>query len=204
MRVKSAANLTIFAKYQLVEDYMKKVQPGEYIKIVDSDIAGCCIEIKVDGTLIVDTGDGLLIPVKNRRFVVSEFEKDLSETPVGPASRKAKTKGRRGDQKSPQRKSPVSQSNVIEIDLHSTLQPVTKAGPSPSDILMIQLDRFSSALRKAVADNKRELVAIHGEGSGRLRSEIRRISRELYPKLEVMDAPYHKYGNGATRILLKP
>jgi hypothetical protein len=183
---------------------MTKVQPGEYVKIVDSGIAGYCVEVKDDGTLIVDTGDGLLIPVKNRQFIVSEFEKNLSETPVGQASRNAKTKGRGGIQKSPRRKSLIDQTNVVEIDLHTTLKPDTRAGPSATDILMIQLDRFSSALRKAVADNKRELVAIHGEGSGRLRSEIRRICRELYPKLEVMDAPFHKYGNGATRILLKP
>ncbi len=183
---------------------MTKVQPGEYVKIVDSGIAGYCVEVKDDGTLIVDTGDGLLIPVKNRRFIVSEFEKDLSETPVRQASRNDKSKGRGGIQKSPRRKPPISHSHIAEIDLHTTLKPDIKAGPLPSDILAIQLDRFSAALKKALADNKRELVAIHGEGSGRLRSEIRRISRELYPKLEVMDAPFHKYGNGATRIILKP
>lgn len=183
---------------------MTKVKPGEYVKIVDSDIAGYCVEIKDDGTLIVDTGDGLLIPIKNGRFVVSEFDQNLSQTSFGAASRKERTQGRSRTAKSPRRKPPISHSHLVEIDLHTTLKPDIKAGPLPSDILAIQLDRFSAALKKAVADNKRELVAIHGEGSGRLRSEIRRISRELYPKLEVMDAPYHKYGNGATRILLKP
>ena len=183
---------------------MARVKQGDFIKVVDSDMAGYCVEIKDDGTLIVETTDGLIVPVKGIRYVISEFDQNLSEAPVGSSRNKKKTQGRSRVQNKSGRKQPTGSSQVIEIDLHTSLKPDVKAGPLPSDILSIQLDRFAAALRKAVNDNKRELVAIHGEGSGRLRSEIRRISRELFPNLEVMDAAYHKYGNGATRIIIKP
>lgn len=183
---------------------MRRAKPGDYVKIVDSGIAGYCVEIKDDDTLIVETADGLMIPVKNTLIVISEHDHDLSVTTVGSAGRKDRPKGRSGDKKSPGLKPTTGSSPVVEIDLHTTLKSDVKAGPLPADILSIQIDRFSAALRRAVAENRRELVAIHGEGSGRLKSEIRRITRELYPRFEVMDAPYHKYGSGATRIIIKP
>jgi len=183
---------------------MAKVKEGDYVKSVDSGIAGYCAEIKDDGTLIVETSDGLMIPVDESRIIVSVFDKDLSTTSVGSAGRKDRPQGRSRVQKRAVRAHSAGTSLVVEIDLHTTLKPDVKAGPLPADILSIQIDRFSAALRRAVAENRRELVAIHGEGSGRLKSEIRRITRELYPRLEVMDAPYHRYGSGATRIIIKP
>lgn len=182
---------------------MVRAKPGEFVKIVDSGISGYCIEIKDDGTMLVETADGLIVPVKDTRYVISEFDRNLSEAPVGSARNKERTREKSRVQKKSGRKQPAGFSQVVEIDLHTSLKPDIKTGPLPSDILSIQLDRFVAALKRAVAEKRGELVVIHGEGSGRLRNEIRRISRELYPNLEVMDAPYHKYGEGATRIIIK-
>jgi|GEM_PF-2430084 len=66
----------------------------------------------------------------------------------------------------------------------------------------IQLAYAEKVLNKAIALRKRNLVFIHGQGSGTLRDELRGMIRDRFPNAEFFDGNYQKYGWGATEVIL--
>jgi hypothetical protein len=165
--------------------------------LIDSGIAGICLGTEKDGKFIIETDDGLLIPVTRSQIIISEpvNKLNLEKTAI-------KGKNERPTPKVASRSVRQDRSRVMEIDLHTSVQPNSQSGPTPGDLLTLQLDKFSRALNVAFMARK-ELIAIHGEGSGKLKNEIRRIAGEMFPDCEVMDAPFYRYGKGATRIIIR-
>lgn len=85
-----------------------------------------------------------------------------------------------------------------EIDLH--LKPAQAA----ADVIERQIARFRGELDGARRRGDREIVFIHGVGSGRLKEEIRRILKEEYPACLFQDAPFSRYGyGGATLVTIR-
>jgi hypothetical protein len=182
------------------------VKTGDRVKMIDSGITGICKAVHADGTVSVETSDGLLIPVNSSDIIVSSPE---SMMVLDKISAKAENKKRGRELKTGRKIASGSHrsanpANVTaEVDLHLKMKSTGAGSPTPEDIIAIQISRFHLAMRKALKENKRELIVIHGEGSGRLKSEIMRIIAADYPDKRVMDAPYHKYGYGAAMIILK-
>jgi DNA-nicking Smr family endonuclease len=101
-------------------------------------------------------------------------------------------KGNRPPQGTPGRAGPR------EIDLH------LKPAQSAADVIERQITRFRGELAGAVRRGDREIIFIHGVGSGRLKEEIRRILREEYPSCLFQDAPFSRYGyGGATLVTIR-
>jgi dsDNA-specific endonuclease/ATPase MutS2 len=73
---------------------------------------------------------------------------------------------------------------------------------SEGEILNNQLNRFYSALDKAIQGNIKEIVFIHGLGNGKLKYEIRKAIDTKYPDLTYQDASFKEYGFGATLVRL--
>ncbi len=85
-----------------------------------------------------------------------------------------------------------------EVDLHLRSR---QAGPEAIDR---QLARFKGEMNSAIRSGVREIVFIHGIGSGRLREEIRTILTEEYPLCSFSDASFSRYGyDGATLVSIK-
>ncbi len=85
-----------------------------------------------------------------------------------------------------------------EVDLH------LRSGYSHPDAIERQLARFRGELESAVRRGDREIIFIHGVGSGRLREEIRKILYHDYPSFICQDAPFSRYGfGGATLVIIK-
>jgi len=87
-----------------------------------------------------------------------------------------------------------------EVDLH-----IEKLSPDPDkmtnfEMLTLQLTTFEKYLDLAIAHHQKDMVAIHGVGSGKLRDEIHEILR-LKKEVKFFTNRYHpKYGYGATEI----
>jgi hypothetical protein len=87
-----------------------------------------------------------------------------------------------------------------EVDLH-----IEKLSPDPGkmsnfEMITLQLATFEKYLQLAIAHHQREMIAIHGVGSGKLRDEIHEILR-LTKEVTFFTNRYHpKYGYGATEI----
>jgi hypothetical protein len=87
-----------------------------------------------------------------------------------------------------------------EIDLHIEELTDDLSAVSSADMLGIQLDAFRKALDRALLTHQSFFTVIHGVGNGKLKAAIRSELSEQGFKFQ--DAPYEKYGSGATRILL--
>ncbi len=89
-----------------------------------------------------------------------------------------------------------------EINLHIEELVDDLRGMTNGDMLNLQIKSFQKELDKAISENLKKIIFIHGIGNGRLKSEIRHILKS-YPELLVQDASYKKYGYGATEVIIK-
>jgi len=87
---------------------------------------------------------------------------------------------------------------VREIDLH------LKPGHPANDAIDRQLARVRGELDSAIRSGVREIVLVHGQGSGRLKDEIRKLIAGEYPMCIAGDASFARYGyGGATLVIIK-
>jgi len=87
---------------------------------------------------------------------------------------------------------------VKEVDLH--LPP----GHTAAEALERQLARVRGELNSLIRAGGKEIIFIHGAGSGRLREAIHEIIQAEYPACSCLDAPFARYGyNGATIVTIR-
>lgn len=121
------------------------------------------------------------------------------------AERVEQAKAEKTVESKPSRPKPTEHQEQVVIDLHMhALTDVDDKGVSARDMLTYQLRRFEHAMDDALANpHVRRVVAIHGVGNGRLRSEVVRVIRSKYPACEYQDASFKEYGYGATMVMLR-
>lgn len=90
----------------------------------------------------------------------------------------------------------------VEVDLHIEELIESHAGMSNAQILDVQLKHVKAELDTAIASNVKKITFIHGVGIGRLKQEIY-IILKTYDRIRFYDAPYSKYGFGATEVVLR-
>lgn len=88
-----------------------------------------------------------------------------------------------------------SKAGVRVVDLH------LKKGYTSGDALKRQVELFRSEIESAAREGRREVVFIHGLGSGRLREELIRTLITYYPSLTYQDAPFSLYGYGGALLV---
>lgn len=87
-----------------------------------------------------------------------------------------------------------------EVDLHIEKLSPDSSSMSNFEMLTLQLKTFEKYLDLAIAHHQKEMIAIHGVGSGKLRDEIHEVLR-LRKEVKFFVNKYHpKYGYGATEI----
>ena len=92
---------------------------------------------------------------------------------------------------------------IEEIDLHIEQLVDNSEGLSNTEILDIQMARFTTSLDGGILAGTRRMVFIHGVGNGRLKREITKKLERKYPKLRYQDASFKEYGYGATMVIIK-
>jgi len=90
--------------------------------------------------------------------------------------------------------------SIKEVDLH------LKAGYNSSDAIDRQIELFRSELDSAMRSGRKEIIFIHGVGSGRLKQELINTLTKYYPSFSYHDAPFNKYGYGGAMLvrILRP
>mgnify|MGYP001305502099 CR=1 FL=1 len=89
----------------------------------------------------------------------------------------------------------TSGTHIKEVDLH------LKAGYNTADAIERQIERFRSELENAIRSGRKEIVFIHGIGSGKLKQELRRIISTYYQTCSYQDASFGKYGYGGATLV---
>lgn len=92
---------------------------------------------------------------------------------------------------------------VLEVDLHANQLLLTTKGMGNTDILLYQLSKFNEVMRQYHHKKGTQLVFIHGKGEGVLRNALLHELRTKYPQCYWQDAPFHKYGFGATKVTIR-
>lgn len=86
-----------------------------------------------------------------------------------------------------------------EVDLHIEELVESVSGLSKHEMLSIQMERFEKELDKAMENNCRKIVFIHGVGNGRLKQEIEKVLKTI-KNITYHDASFKQYGFGATQV----
>jgi dsDNA-specific endonuclease/ATPase MutS2 len=81
------------------------------------------------------------------------------------------------------------------VDLH------LKPGYNQGDAVERQLARFRGELDSAIKAGTREIIFIHGVGSGVLKNELRSIVSSEYPSCSYADASFSRFGSGGATLV---
>lgn len=107
-----------------------------------------------------------------------------------------------------QKKITSSKSNknqeIPQIDLHIENLLDTHRNMSNSEILEVQMRAFKGFFYANVRKGATRLIIIHGVGEGVLKNEIREFLRGYPSGVDFWDAPYTKFGGGATEVRVYP
>jgi len=95
-------------------------------------------------------------------------------------------------------RTPDGAGEIREVDLH------LPSGHAGTEALERQLARVRGELNSAIRAGEREIIFIHGAGSGRLREALRTTVAAEYPSCTCHDASFTRYGyNGATAVTIR-
>lgn len=101
-------------------------------------------------------------------------------------------------------KRPKRQRDEHVIDLHLEALPTNGSGMTDVEKHQYQLRYFRMGMQQHIRYRGRRVVIIHGNGNGVLRNEIRQIlKREFGTQIEVHDADFARYEEGATLVVVK-
>jgi len=171
------------------------LEKGDLVSIIDDNAEGIVKQINADGSVIVEDDDGFELEYEARELVKVndeyhiQYDKSLSTSSIDKDAINKK-------------RNPIKhKKDRVEVDLHIEELVDDHRGWTNAEILELQLDKFEKVLSTAFQTRKRKMIVIHGRGDGVLRYEIRKKLQD-YPGIEVYDASYKEYGQGATEILL--
>lgn len=88
------------------------------------------------------------------------------------------------------------------VDLHIEALTDNYSGMSNAEIVNLQMTAFRKAMDKAIVSHLHKITFIHGVGKGKLKEELRKEINH-YPGVSYRNAPMHKFGFGATEVVLK-
>ena len=91
--------------------------------------------------------------------------------------------------------------NIAEIDLHIVELTDNTINMTNADMLNMQMDYVKRCLEEARKQHISKLVFIHGVGNGTLKQALLKMFKNT-EGLEYFDAPYARYGMGATEVKL--
>lgn len=168
---------------------------GDLVSIIDENSRARVSAILPGGKVLVEDHDGFELEyLINELIRIEEDHDHVYEKSVE----------RTGYDKDfiSKKKNPVKHKrDVVEVDLHIEELVDDHRGWSNAEILLFQLEKFEKVLSTAFQTRKRRMIVIHGRGDGVLRYEIRKKLQD-YPGIEIHDASYKNYGQGATEIIL--
>lgn len=172
-----------------------KLKPGDTVRFKDEKGEGKVIAIlnKDEALILLPEGIEIPVPIKSLVKVEIDLSDSIKSISLPMSHDHERPKGKKAE-KEP--KKPVT----FEIDLHiGQLVNNFSRSMSNGEMLTIQINHFQYWMDKAMRENFKSLVFIHGVGNGVLKSEIRRLVN-TYHGVRYEDASFRRYGYGATEV----
>ena len=169
---------------------------GDKVIVLDDVIKGFVTGIKKDIITIKDS-DGMSFKYISSELVKIEIEQNELTKYSHIYNEFLRNKTREKSSKLAKPKKEI----IIEVDLHINQLVKHTKGMDNFDMLNLQINTAQRKLEHAIKSKISKIVFIHGVGKGVLKSEL----YYLFSKYSVnfYDAPYQKYGLGATEVLIR-
>lgn len=179
---------------------MNKVfKTGDHVALKDDVISGIVVDV-LTNDVVVRTSDGFdmtfpshLLVIENQDSFLKSLS-NMSSPDSGEWEEKYESKRKATVQKSKNRAIPP-----MEVDLHINQLTNSTRGMTNFDMLTLQINTAKLKLEFAIQKKIGAVVFIHGVGEGVLKEELMFLFGR-YSGLEYFDAPYAKYGVGATQV----
>lgn len=170
---------------------------GENVLVIDENLEGIITKM-VKSKIWILTQSGFEYCYEAKKLIPAhgDFLKDFQFGLHREAKKRRKEKS---FEKKTIKKS--KKKTILEVDLH-----IEKLLDFPQkyhqrDCLFIQLTEARKKIEQCMERNQKQLIFIHGQGGGVLKKALHELL-DQYPNIEYFDAPYKKFGMGATEIYI--
>jgi len=186
------------------------INKNDIVRFMDSIGGGKIIQIDEDHHLVwVETDDGFPVgPIAMSQVVpISTVDDYLQhshhlDTSVSPP-KKAVITSSISFPTTPVKQSQRRKGELI-FDLHIDALPTNGSNMTDVEKHQYQLHYFRLQMQQNIRFRGRRLIFIHGKGNGVLKREIRQIlQREYAAKVDVHDASFSIYEDGATLVIIR-
>ena len=186
---------------------------GTRVRVINEDEKGVIVKQLPKLYYLIESADGFERPfhesnlIEDEDFLSLQYQKVEKKIPSARDIRREERKKLKDAIKEnkvhvPWKEFTEKKINVIEVDLHiEELVPMHKH-MNNREIIEVQMRTFRRCVNHAINQRFTKIVAIHGVGAGTLKTTLRTYIKEKFHYMEVMDANYKKYGQGATEILI--
>ena len=175
---------------------MKK---GDKVAVLDDTFTGVVLSVEKDKVLI-ETTDGFQMTYFVNELV-NVVESSTLYRSIGMQNL-SKVKQEKSDDlrsRKPETKRIKGEIPPAEYDLHIEKLVKNHSRMDQSEILELQLSNARHQIESAIKKRAPRIILIHGIGEGILKSELGYLLRR-YDNISYRDAPYNKYGLGATEV----
>jgi hypothetical protein len=174
---------------------------GDKVSFLNEKGGGIIIKYIDSLTVSVEIEQGIEIPYAVSQLI---FDDEIQKDNIGKNSWRGIQNKKQVDFKfntksKPHIKNDKSKESIIDLHIEEI---VNEHGRMQNyEIVQLQLVKLHKSLTKAIRNNTRSLVIIHGVGNGRLKEEVWKALAD-YPKITYHEASYSLYGLGATEVIL--
>lgn len=176
-------------------------QVGDRVAFIDEAGQGIITEVLNKKNVRVINSDGFELTYSIKKLVPLA---DMNDYRLANKEEDKHIRTKIKSEKKNEKKSKPSSHKIIwEIDLHIEELTDDYRNLSNGEILEIQMRHFTHFMADAIEKKIPKVIIIHGKGEGVLKNEIR-TALFAYGNLEIHDASYTKYGQGATEVIIHP
>lgn len=182
---------------------MKK---GDKIRFLDAVGGGTVAQVDANRQLVwIETDDGFDVgPIPASSCVPCHSAQSYQRVATTVKTTPVETPAPKPIPHTPVAKKTKRQRDELLIDLHMEALPTNGAGMTDVEKHQYQLRYFRMQIQQNIRYRGKRIVVVHGKGNGVLRNEIRQILRRDFAKqVEVHDADFFLYEEGATLVIVK-
>jgi len=177
-----------------------KFKIGDKVKFLNESMEGEVIRISSKGRYVVLCEDGFECETMEAKLIESlDFSSEVIVSVVDIAEKGLSYKKKRSNKHVAKRN---RGSIYREVNLHIDELLDDHRGMTNSELFNFQISVFKRELDKAIINNERKIIFIHGIGEGVLRDGIRDTILLEYPEVQCYDGSYKEYGFGATEVVI--